>query len=325
MIVTVGGVSVRLTFIDGKTGGHADGLRLGPNSRLSPFTSRTAGRCIDLAVTRVGRLPWDAILTPEDFARIEQSASTARRRFPFTRVLFGPTDARKRPEKPGTISLPLLSESDPEDLSVFPSNSFLVAVDHRLGLAHALVRVKRNRDEGVFLAPVIQAVLALCAPDHGALMLHAASLSLLGGRLFIGASGVGKSTIAASARPGKLFSDDGSWCGRAGGRFMLYPTPFSQVDPIPSPPGPAPLAHVYFLEQGSEDRVVDLSPGRALSMLLRNHIHFFRFMGRRTAAQGFDLAGEICMKHPVSSLAFTRSFDPVLFFGKIAGKRKRAV
>ena len=63
MIVTVGGVSVRVTLIDGKTGRPADGVRLGPKSRLTPFTSRTAGRCLDLSVTRVGGSSWDAILT----------------------------------------------------------------------------------------------------------------------------------------------------------------------------------------------------------------------------------------------------------------------
>jgi hypothetical protein len=325
MIVTVGELSVRVTLIDGKTGRPADGVRLGPKSRLTPFTSRTAGRCLDLSVTRVGGSSWDAILRPGDFARIERRALAARERFPFTRVLFGPEATRKSPGRPGAISLPLLSAGDSEDVSVFMSSAFLVVVDHRLGRAQALARIRKGRDEGLFLAPVIQAVLGLSAPDHGALMLHAASVALFGGRLFIGGSGAGKSTIAASAERGTVLSDDGSWCGFAGGRFLLYPTPFSQIDPAPKLLAPVILTHVYFLEQGGDNRIVDMSPGRAMTMLLRNHIHFFRFMGQRAAARGFELAGEICAGHPVSTLVFTRGFDPKTFFEGIAGEREKAV
>ncbi len=187
----------------------------------------------------------------------------------------------------------------------------------------ALVRIRKGRDEGLSLTPVIQAVLGLSAPDHGALMLHAASVALLGGRLFIGGSGAGKSTVAGSAEPGTVLSDDGSWCGFTGGRFQLYPTPFSQIDPAPKPPAPVPLTHVYFLEQSGDNRIVDISPGRAMTMLLRNHIHFFRFMGPRTAAKAFELAGEICARTP-SQPSYVRAdliLKPFLKGLPVEGKR----
>jgi hypothetical protein len=222
--------------------------------------------------------------------------------------------------------MPLLTARDANNVSVFPHPGFLVAVDHRRGRAQALVRVPEDGDEGSSLTPVLQAVLGLAAPDHGALMLHAASLMLSGGGyLFAGSSGSGKSTVAGSADTGAVLSDDGSWCEYTGGCFALFPTPFSQANPPPRPPDPAPLARVLFLKQGGDDRIVDLSPGRAMTMLLFNHIHFFRFMGRRAARKAFALAGDICAGHPASTLVFTRDFNPVPFFRGISNESKKAV
>ena len=60
-----------------------------------------------------------------------------------------------------------------------------------------------------------------------------------------------------------------------------------------------------------------------MTMLLLNHIHFFRFMASRTAAKAFELAGEICARHPVSTLVCTRGFNPKTFFEGIAVEGKR--
>jgi hypothetical protein len=325
MIVTIGGISVRLTFVDDGTPKSINDIGAGLPDRISRFTGRKNRACLTITVTTAVGPCWDAILTPEDFARMQHIARRIEGRFPFTGLSLRGPNTRKIPTETGHVSFPLLAAFDTGHVSVVPHSGFLVATDHRLGRADALVRIEEDSDWESSLAPVLQAVMALCAPDYGALMLHAASLTLDGdGYLFVGNSGAGKTTIAGSVEPGLVFSDDGSWCSQDDGTFSLYPTPFSQVD-ITRTMAPAPLKRVLFLEKGTQDRIADLSPGRAMTMLLSNHIHFFRFMGREPAARAFGLAGEICRKHPVSTLVFTRDFDPHHFFRGIADEAKKAV
>ncbi len=326
MIVTIGGISVRLTLADDAPGRPTESAGAGPPDRIFHFTDRKNRACIDMAVTRAVGSCWDDILTPEDFARAQHIVQKIEGRFPFTKVSLGGGDTRKSPTKAGSVSFPLLAAFDTGHVSVIPRPGFLVAVDHRIGRADVLVRTEQDWDWGPSLEPVLQGVLALFAPDYGALMLHAASLVLDGdGYLFAGNSGAGKSTIAGSVDPGLVLSDDGSWCSQNDGTFSLFPTPFSQIDLTSKIMGPAPLKRILFLKKGTENRIADLSPGRAMTMLLSNHIHFFRFMGHEPATRAFGLAGEICRKHPVSTLVFTRDFDPRPFFGGITDEAKKAV
>jgi len=321
VIVTVGGISVDITT----TGTAAFPVR-DSDGVLSRFTGGRGHNALGLRVTWVAGASWDEVLTPEDSARVSHIARTIKRRFPFTGVSYENKTGPTRPVEPGRVSLPGLSAYDTGDVSVFPHPGFIVTVDHRLGQATALVMEGEQPDEGSSLIAVLQAALGLSAPDHGALMLHAASLVVDGGGyLFAGSSGAGKTTVSGSVPRRTVLSDDGSWCGHTDAGFSLFPTPFSQIDPGPDFEGPAPLRRILFLQQGPEDKTIALSPGRAMTMLLLNHIHFFRFMGQRAAKKAFDLTGDICERHPISTLVFTRDFDPTSFFGETIDERQEAV
>ncbi len=326
MIVTIGEISVRLALLVAQEGNAADSARRGPDHRLSHFIDRDNRADIDLTVTRVVGASWDEVMTPEDFAQARHIVKRIEERFPFTTVLFARENTPTASRRVGDILLPMPAAFDAGHVSVIIHPGFLVTVDHRIGRADALVRIEDNREREASLTPVLQGVLALCAPSHGALMLHAASLVVDGrGYLFIGSSGAGKSTIAGAVDPAQVLSDDGSWCSQNGGGFSLFPTPFSQIDPAPIAGDPVPLDRILFLEQGPENRIVDLSPGRAMTMLLSNHIHFFRFMGNGAAARTFGLAEALCRTHPVSTLVFTRDSNPNSFFRTIADDTKKAV
>lgn len=324
MNVTIGGVSVGIAEASAD-GRPSVGLDLGADSPVSRFAGQRQDRpAIDLTVTWVAETSWDGILTPRDFARTRRIAGTLRKRFPFTRVAWEGAVGLTAPAKAGNLSLPLLAEFEDADVSVVPHPGFILTVDHRAGRAEALVKAPPGIETP--LTTVLQAVLALLAPDHGALMLHAASLALGGGGyLFIGNSGAGKSTIAGAAKPGLVLSDDGSWCGRGDSGFFLFPTPFSQIDPGPGSVNPVALARVLFIRQGADNRIAALSPSRAMTALLLNQIHFFRFMGRRPAEKAFALAGEICTRYPVATLVFNRGFNPESFFRGVTDERKKAV
>ncbi len=323
MIVTIGRTSVRLAVVDGPAGRPVIDLGRGPDGRLGRFTDTGDRPPIDLAMTRLAAPSWEAVLTPECAARIDHIARELKGRFPFTPVLFfthNPAAAT------GELSLPMPEGPDAEHVSVIPYPGFLLTVDHRAGRTEALVRIADGRDRDASLIPALQGALALCAPDHGALMLHAASLVIDGGGyLFIGKSGAGKSTVAGAVDPAMVLSDDGSWCARDDAGYALFPTPFCQLDREPAAMSPVPLAGMFFLEQGAEDRIIDMSPGRAMTMLLTNHIHFFRFMSREPAERAFRIVEDLCRRCPASTLVFTRDFNPNRFFRMAAHERKKAV
>jgi hypothetical protein len=322
MIVTIGRTSVRLTVADGGTTGPDAGSDRGPDGRLGRFTGHGGRPPIDLTVTRLAAPSWEAVLTPECAARTQHIVREIKGRFPFIPVLFSSHGRAAI----GDLSLPLPEGPDCEHVSVIPYPGFLLTVDHRTGRAEALVRIADGRDRDASLIPALQGALALCAPDHGALMLHAASLVIDGGGyLFIGNSGAGKSTIAGAVDPAMVLSDDGSWCARTDTGYALFPTPFCQLDHEPAARSSVPLVGMFFLEQGAQDRIVELSPGRAMTMLLSNYIHFFRFMSRGPARRAFRIVEDLCRRCPASTLVFTRDFNPNHFFRTLAHERKEAV
>jgi hypothetical protein len=324
MIVTIGGVSLRITPADDWTAELTNWIGLGAHSRLHPFISRGKRVFVDLTVRRVDQLSWEEILTPEDALSVRDIVRKIEGRFPFSALPFRGVDRHRPRPKAGAVSMPLLAAFGTGDISVIPHPGFLLAVDHRLGHADAVVKVEDGWDGESSLLLLLQGVLALCAPDYGALMIHAASLALGGaGYLFVGGSGAGKSTIAASAGSEGVLSDDGSWCSKGDGGFSLFPTPFSQTDPAPGVGGPVPLKRILFLEKGVDNRLVDISPGRAMIMLLSNHIHFFRFMGRHAALKAFDLVVDLFRGSPASTLVFTKDFMSIPFFRGVADERKR--
>jgi hypothetical protein len=325
MIVTIGGISVRVTLPEDVSRGpiHAGRRELG--SRLTRFLSRGDRYDLDLTIKPVREAPWNEILTDEDDVHMRRIARGIERRFPFTAIHFN-SDAEGSPSGGERTTARHLAAFDTGHVSVIPHPAFLVTVDHRMGRVDALVKVEEDEDGKSSLVPVLQGALAVCAPDYGALMLHAASLAVDGnGYLFVGNSGAGKSTVAASVDPGSVLSDDGSWCSRTDGRFSLFATPFSQVDASPRPESRAPLKHIFFLEKGTGNRAADLSPGRAMAMLLSNHVHFFRFMGRETAVRAFELAAELCRKHRAFILTSTRNFKPSDFIRGMESEEQKAV
>jgi hypothetical protein len=325
MIVTIGGVSVRITLPEDETRGSIHAVRREPGSRLTSFLGHSDRYDIILTIKTVGEAPWNEILTYDDDVRMRRIAREIERRFPFTAIRFD--SGIKGPPSGGVgTTAPHLAAFDSGHVSVIPHPAFLITVDHRYGRADALVKVEGDENGDSSLEPVLQGALAVCAPDYGALMLHAASLVVDGnGYLFVGNSGAGKSTIAAAVAPGSVLSDDGSWCSRTDGIFSLFATPFSQIDVSPRRENRAPLKHIFFLEKGTENRVADLSPGRAMAMLLSNHVHYFRFMGREAAVRAFRLAEELCRKHRASTLTFTRNFKPSAFIRGMGDAEKKAV
>jgi hypothetical protein len=326
MIVRVGGVSVELVVREGRAGIRADRVMRGLGDRLSRFMTNGARRDLTLAVTPVVSAPWGEILAGDDLTRATRIARAIEGRFPFTGVPFGNDRGKRRDgdgsSASGKTTFGLLSGFDAGEVSVIPQPGLLLGVDHARGYGEALIRGEDEDDLVASLTNALQAAVSLWAPQRGGVMLHASSVVIDGGGYaFVGGSGAGKSTVVGSVRPDKILSDDGSFCSHADGVFYLSPTPFSRMEAGSGGADRAPLKKVLFLEKDIDDYITDYSRGRAMTTILLNHIHFFRYMCGRSALLTFDIIGRLCGCVPVHSLHFTRQFDPVSFFGGSAHEK----
>ncbi len=107
-------------------------------------------------------------------------------------------------------------------------------------------------------------------------LVHAAS-AIRNGRAFIfaGASGAGKTTISRLAPPSAtLLTDEISYVRASGNEFLAWGTPFAGELGTPGANVSAPIAALYFLEHGPENRITRLGKAAALRSLLKNILFF---------------------------------------------------
>jgi hypothetical protein len=161
-----------------------------------------------------------------------------------------------------------------QNLNPFALNSILRIV-HTLWLAHA----------------------------HG-FLLHAAS-AVRNGRAFVfsGISGAGKTTISRCApQDAVLLSDEISYIRRSGDQYCAWGTPFAGEMGIPGANICAPVAQLFFLEKGPENRIDHIDQSEAIRLLLRN-ILFFNNEDEAVRAV-FDSACDLLQSVPARRLTF---------------------
>lgn len=113
-----------------------------------------------------------------------------------------------------------------------------------------------NADATIHL-DLVQLLIQMILEDTGAgILLHASSVCVeQKGFLFLGESGVGKSTIARLLAPNETFSDDMSLVILKDKKPYLYSTPWWSMENTSSytitQNGPIPLQHMMFLKQAS--------------------------------------------------------------------------
>ena len=123
---------------------------------------------------------------------------------------------------------------------------------------------------------VLRILHSLLLASRGGFLLHAAS-AIRNGRafLFAGVSGAGKTTISRLAPPDViLLTDEVSYIRREPGGYRACGTPFAGELATSGENVSAPIAAVYLLEKGEQNRIESVEPSEALRTVLRNILFF---------------------------------------------------
>lgn len=136
-------------------------------------------------------------------------------------------------------------------------------------------------------------------------LVHSCGIDFQGeGLLFVGSSGAGKSTMAnlwGENDATKILSDDRIVIRNVDGVFRIYGTPWMGTARFAKPDS-AQLKKVFFLKQGSENKVTPISAAEAASRLLR--ASFAPFWDKAGMDFTLDLCSELFRRIQPYELAF---------------------
>src|SRR5271154_566344 len=126
------------------------------------------------------------------------------------------------------------------------------------------------------LDSVMRILHSLILAERGGFLLHAAS-AICDGRayLFSGVSGAGKTTMTRLAPSDiTLLTDEISYLRPSAEGYAAFGTPFAGELARAGENCAAPVSALFFLEQGPENRIDELSSADAVRRLMRNILFF---------------------------------------------------
>lgn len=153
---------------------------------------------------------------------------------------------------------------------------------------------------------------SMALPLLDSLLLHGVGITRKEkGLLFLGLPGDGKTTLAGFSAPEDVVSDDGIIVERKGKGFFLAPTPF---DPLflmrqrirSFSDQRVRLCMGFFLKKSNKVHLERVPPSEAGSIILKNHIHFFRYFPKKHLEKAFYLTADICRQIPFYRLYFRK-------------------
>jgi hypothetical protein len=169
------------------------------------------------------------------------------------------------------------------------------------------------------LDSVIRIVHSLILAERGGFLLHAASAICDGGAyLFSGVSGAGKTTMTRLAPPDiTLLTDEVSYLRPSPGGYRAFGTPFAGELAKAGENCAAPVAALFFLEQGPENRIDELSSADAVRRLMRNILFFAE--DKALVERLFATACDFVARVPIRRLTFypdARVWDEIRNFAR---------
>ncbi len=168
------------------------------------------------------------------------------------------------------------------------------------------------------LDSVMRILHSLILAQRGGFLLHAAS-GICNGRayLFSGVSGAGKTTMTRLAPSDTtLLTDEISYIRPSDNGYAAFGTPFAGELARPGENCTAPISALFFLEQGPDNRIDDISSADAVRRLMRNILFFAedKVLVEKLLATACDFVSRV----PIRRLTFYpdgRVWDEVRNFG----------
>jgi hypothetical protein len=151
---------------------------------------------------------------------------------------------------------------------------------------------------------LLRIVHSIGLASEGGFLLHAAS-AIRNGRafLFVGVSGAGKTTLSRLAPPDvTLLSDEISYVRKEERGHRAFGTPFAGELGRGGENTSAPVARLFFLHQGPENRIEPMDAPEAARKLLRNILFLTR--DEDLAQRVFHSAVEFAEAVPAQRLVF---------------------
>jgi hypothetical protein len=169
------------------------------------------------------------------------------------------------------------------------------------------------------LDSVLRILHSLILAERGGFLLHAAS-AICDGRafLFSGVSGAGKTTMTRLAPPDiTLLTDEISYLRPSADGYSAFGTPFAGELARAGENCKAPVSALFFLEQGPENRIEEVSSAEAVRQLMRNILFFAEDRGlvEKLLATACDFVARV----PIRRLTFypdTRVWDEIRDFAR---------
>ena len=167
------------------------------------------------------------------------------------------------------------------------------------------------------LDSVLRILHSLILAERGGFLLHAASaVCERHAYLFSGVSGAGKTTMTRLAPPDiTLLTDEISYLRPSAHGYAAFGTPFAGELAQSGENCSAPIAALFFLEQGPENRIDELPPADAVRRLMRNILFFAEDRG--LVEKLLATACDFVMRVPIRRLTFypdSRVWDTVRNF-----------
>lgn len=151
---------------------------------------------------------------------------------------------------------------------------------------------------------VLRIVHTLVLARQGGFLMHSAS-AIRNGKafLFAGVSGAGKTTISRLAPPDvTLLTDEISYVRKQNSVYVAFGTPFTGELAKLGENVSAPLAALYLLAQGPENRIDPVDPAEAARSFLANVLFFAK--DEELVQSTFHSAFEFVSRVPVFRLTF---------------------
>jgi hypothetical protein len=180
--------------------------------------------------------------------------------------------------------------------------------------------IVRQNSNPYSLDAVIRILHSLILAERGGFLLHAASAIRDGqAYLFSGVSGAGKTTMTRLAPADvTLLTDEISYLRPSGQGYAAFGTPFAGELAKSGENCSAPIAALFFLAQGPENRVDEMSSTEAVRRLMRNILFFAE--DKVLVEKLFATACDFVTRVPIRRLTFypdSRVWDEVRSFQEV--------